>query len=253
MARARQADWRTLTFFSYRTVGAAEHVRRLVAEGWLGQVHQVTARYLTASHLQPGKPAQWRMKKAEAGTGVLGDLGSHLVDLVRWWLGDFARVAAQWQTLTRERRGEVVDADESVSFLADLACGAQATFHASKLASGYGNWVSIELHGSAGTLVFEADTGFTIGWAGRLRGAKADRVGLEVLPLPADLSPRLEGAGDRAGRDEAYRRLTDPFFASLAGGPPATPDFSDGAAVQAVLDAVAASAESGRWVDVERV
>jgi predicted dehydrogenase len=60
----------------------------------------------------------------------------------------------------------------------------------------------------------------------------------------------LDDPDPEAGRRAAYRRLTDPFFASLAGGPPATPDFEDGAAVQAVLDAVATSAEQRRWVEV---
>jgi len=254
VARAEAARRQTLTFFSYRTVGAAAHVKRLVSAGFLGRPHHVSARYLTASHLSPGKPAQWRMKRAEAGTGVLGDLGSHLVDLVRFWLGDLTRVSASWLTLTRERRGEAVDADEAVSFLAELACGAQATFHASKLVAGHGNTIVIELHGTEGTLVYETDTGFSIGWAGRLRAGRADRVGLEPLALPPDLAPGLEGAPDRAGRDEAYRRLTDPFFAAIAhGGGLVEPGFRDGAAVQAVLDAVALSAEAGRWVDVEAV
>jgi predicted dehydrogenase len=172
------------------------------------------------------------------------------VDLVRFWLGDFARVSARWQTLTRERDGVAVDADESVTFLAELSSGAHASFHASKLVAGRGNWISIELHGTEGTLVYETDTGFTIGWEGRLLVGRPGRSELEPLPLPPDLAGGLAGTDDRAGRAEAYRRLTAPFFAALDGGGPIAPDFGDGAAVQAVLDAVAASAETGRWVEV---
>jgi len=68
--------------------------------------------------------------------------------------------------------------------------------------------------------------------------------------LPLDLSAGLDAADNQAGRNEAYRRLTDPFFAAIRGGGEVSPDFRDGAAVQAVLDAVAESAERNRWVDV---
>jgi predicted dehydrogenase len=252
MARcAATAGRATLVFFTHRAVGAAAHVKRLVEAGHLGRPHHVSAQYLSASHLDPGKPAAWRMIRSEAGTGVLADLGSHLVDLVRWWLGDLVRVSALWQSLDRERGGVAVDADDSVAFLAELACGAHAAFQASKLVAGRGNWQRIELYGSEGTLVYEADPGHTGTFAGRVLAGRRGRPGLELLPLPPDLAWGLEIPDLRAGRAEAYRRLTDPFFAALGGGRgPVSPDFHDGAAVQAVLDAVASSAGSGRWVDV---
>lgn len=253
-ARAEEAGRATLTFFTHRQVGAAAHVKRLVEAGFLGQPHLVVAQYLTASHLAPGKAPAWRMIRAQAGTGVLGDIGSHLVDLVRFWLGDFTRVSAQWQILTRARGGVALDADEGVSFLAQLECGAQATFQASKLAAGRRNWQRVELYGTEGTLVYEADPGYDPTWEGRVLAGRAERPGLDPLPLPPDLARGLAGVDERAGRDEAFRRLTDPFFAAIReGGGPVSPDFRDGAAVQAVLDAVAASAEQGRWMDVARV
>jgi len=249
-ARAEARGLRTLTFFTHRAVGAAAAARRLVEAGFLGRPIHVSASYLTASHLAPGKPLGWRMVRAQAGTGVLGDLGSHLVDLVRWWLGEVVEVAAQWQTVTRDREGGIADADEEVSFLARLACGAQAVFQASKLVAGRGNHQRIELHGTAGSLLYEADPGHDPTWEGRLWAGRPGRTGLEPVALPADLARGLDRPGDRPGRDEAYRRLTDPFFAAIRRGGPVSPDFRDGAAVQAVLDAVAASAEQRRWVEV---
>lgn len=99
--------------------------------------------------------------------------------------------------------------------------------------------------------MYEADPGVEPTWEGRVLAGRPDRTGLEAVPLPADLARGL-GGGERAGRDEAYRRLTDPFFAAIRGGGRAAPDFDDGAAVQAVLDAVAASAQAGRWVEVDQ-
>ncbi len=249
-ARAEAAGRKTLTFFTHRAVAAAAHVKRLVGEGFLGQPLHASAEYLTASQLREGKPLAWRMRRAESGTGALGDIGSHVVDLVRWWLGDFARVAGQWQTFVRDRSGGAADADEDCSFLAQLACGAQAVFQASKLVPGRGNYQRVELSGSEGTLVYEAEPGFDATWEGRVLAGRVDAHGLAPVPLPRDLAVGLDAPGDRAGRDEAYRRLTDPFFAAIRGGGAVSPDFRDGAAVQAVLDAVARSAEQGGWVDV---
>lgn len=248
--RAEARGARTLTFFTHRALAASAQAKRLLDGGLLGRPLHVSATYFTNSHLRPGKAAGWRMRRAEAGTGVLGDIGSHLVDLVRWWLGDFTRVSGQWLTATRQRGGVETDADEQVSFLAQLACGAQAVFQATKLAAGRGNLQRVELLGTQGSLVWEAEPGFDPTWEGRLWTARPEETRLEPVPIPPDLARGLDTPDPQANRNEAYRRLTDPFFAAIRDGGRARPDFRDGAAVQAVLDAVAESAERARWVDV---
>jgi len=251
MARvARELGRHTLTAFTHRALSAAAHVKQLVDEGFLGRPLHVSAAYLTGSHLKPGKPASWRMRRAEAGTGVLGDIGSHLVDLVRWWLGDLTHVAAQWLNAHPERPGGPVDGDEACAFLARLEGGAQGVFQASKLVAGRGNYQRVELSGEAGSLVYEADPGVDPTWTGRVLAGRPDRTGLVEVALPRALTAGLDDPDPMAGRRAAYRRLTDPLFAALAGGGPCRPGFEDGAAVQAVLDAVAASAEGGGWVPV---
>src|SRR5438270_149689 len=79
---------------------------------------------------------------------------------------------------------------------------------------------------------------------------KPDRPGLELIALPRELAAGLDTPDNQADRNEAYRRLTDPFFAAIRDGGTVSPDFRDGAAVQAVLDAVAGSAEAKGWVSV---
>jgi len=249
--RAEARGLKTLTFFTHRALAAAAQVKRLVEAGFLGRPLRVDARYSSASHLHPDKPTAWRMRRAEAGTGALGDIGSHLVDMVRWWLGDVTRVTGQWQTAHRERQGGPVDADDACAFLAELACGAQGVFQASKLVAGRANFQRVELHGDLGSLVYEAAPGLDATWEGRLWAGRVDRPGLEPLALDADLTAGLDAVDNLAGRTAAYRRLTDPFVAAIRGGPRCRPDFRDGAAVQAVLDAVAASCDRGAWVEVE--
>jgi len=250
--RAARRGLQTLTFFTHRAVAAAAHVKRLLAEGALGRVVHLNAMYWSASHLKPGKRAAWRMRRAEAGTGVLGDIGSHLVDFARWWVGDVERVAGQWQTITRERAGEAVDGDESCAFLARFASGAQGVFQVSKLVAGRSNYQRVELHCERGSLVYEAEPGVDPTWEGRVLAGRPEGTGLEPVALPPELTAGLDAPDPAVARCAAYRRLTDPFFAAIAGVGRASPDFGDGAAVQAVLDAVASSAEGGRWVDVAR-
>lgn len=248
--RAEVLGRATLTFFTHRALAAAAEVGRLVEAGWLGRLLRVDARYTSGSQLLPGKPAAWRMRRAEAGTGALGDLGSHLVDLVRWWAGDVTRVAGQWQNAHPARPGGGADADEACAFLAELAGGAQGVFQASKLVAGRSNYQRVELHGDQGSLVYEAEPGVDAAWTGRAFAGRAGRPGLEPVALPAGPVAGTDPAGEQDGRLAAYRRLTDPFVAAVRGGPPCRPSFRDGAAVQAVLDAVARSAERGAWVDV---
>lgn len=159
--------------------------------------------------------------------------------------------AGQWQTVTRERTGGAVDGDEDCSFLAQLANGAQGVFQASKLVAGRANFQRVELHGDQGSLVYEAEPGIDPTWERRLWAGRPDRTGLVPVALPPEIAAGLDAPDNQAGRREAYRRLTDPFFDAIRGGGASSPDFRDGAAVQAVLDAVAASAEKRRWVDVD--
>lgn len=253
-ARARTAGLAGMTFFTHRTVGAAAQVKRLVARGFLGRPLHASAQYLTSSQLKPGKPFSWKMNRAESGSGALGDIGSHLVDMVRWFLDDgYAAVVGQWQTLPVARAGGTADADDDCSFLARMTSGVQAVFQFTKLAPGYGNLQRVELHGTEGTLVYEADPGGDPTWEGRVLAGRGLAGGVTPVPLDADLVAGLAGVPEPASRAEAYRRLTDPFFQAVAGRAPAaavTPSLEDGAAVQAVLDAVAASVERGAWVEV---
>ena len=251
-ARARARRRAALTFYTYRTVGAAAQVGRLVARGVLGTPLTAVASYATGSQLRPGKPLSWKMRRAEAGTGALGDIGSHVIDLARWWIGDLSAVTAQWQVAAVAREGGVADADDATAFLARFASGAQGVFHATKLAAGRENFQRVELHGTQAQIVYEAAPGNDASWEGRVLVGRPGESRLEPVPLDPDLAAGLAGVPERASRDEAYRRLTDPFFAAVRrGGGDVSPGFEDGAAIQAVLDAVARSAEEGRWVSVE--
>lgn len=255
---AEAAGRRHLTVFTYRAVPAAGYVKALIAQGYLGQPTQVNARYVDGTLADSARPLAWRQIKAQAGSGALGDVGSHIIDLLRWWLGDFRRVVGQTAIFTPQRRWPdgspgTVDADDACLFLAELACGAQAILQAGKVTPGRANYQYIELSGTEGTLVYETNLRSGDTFAGHVWGARrGDPAGLASLPMPSDLTAGLLTGDTVAATPILYRRLTNPFFASLAGSAqPVSPNFADGWRAQQVIDAVLRSVDSGHWEAVE--
>ena len=116
--------------------------------------------------------------------------------------------------------------------------------------AGRGNYQRIELAGTEGSLIYEVEPGYDGTWEGRLYAGRTGAYGLRPVRLPKELSEDLTTPEETANRNEVYRRLTDPFFKAIRDGGPVSPDFHDGAAVQAVVDAVAQSIETGKWVNV---
>jgi predicted dehydrogenase len=161
-----------------------------------------------------------------------------------------------------------VDADDACLFLAELVCGAQATFQVGKVTPGRANYQHIELSGTEGTLVYEADLRSGDTFAGHVWGTdtsaptlergtrmgadvstrRGDPAGLVPLPMPTDLTSGLTTGDSVVATPALYRRLTDSFFASLAGSVQSvSPNFEDGWRAQQVIDAVLRSVDSGRW------
>jgi predicted dehydrogenase len=259
--RATARQRKHLVMFDYRAMPAARHAKELIDTGLLGRVHHVVAMYQHSSYVDPARAFAWRMSKAESGTGTLGDLASHIVDLTRWWVGDFARVSGHLMTFTRQRPHPAtkemvtVDADDAASFVAEMTNGAQAIFHVTKMATGRGNAIRIELYGGEGALVFDADPGNRANWVGSLYAARRGEKAFRELELEPRLTAGFETPEHTRSLASAFRVMTDPFFAAIRGNADALDvpsNFADGLAVQQVIDAVARSAESGQWTVVSR-
>jgi predicted dehydrogenase len=255
LARAVAQQRQHLTMFDYRAMPAARRAKELIGAGYLGRVFHVIAAYQHSSMVDPAKPFAWRMSRAASGTGTLGDLGSHVVDLTRWWVGEFARVFGHLTTFTSQRHDPItnemvaIDADDAAAFVAEMASGAQAVFHVTKMAPGRGNHMRIELYGSEGALLFEAEPGQRENWIGALRGARRGEKNFVEMEIPARLSAGFETPDHTQSLASAFRVMTGPFFAAIRdGGTTQVPsNFADGLAAQEVIDAVAQSVESGEW------
>jgi predicted dehydrogenase len=249
LARAEERGRRTLTFFTYRGMPAPRYLKRLIDDGYLGRPHHVQAAYLHGSWLDPARPASWKTSRALAGSGVLGDLGAHVIDLLQWWFGPLARVAGSLATFVGERPAPgggaaAVETDDAAAFVGEFAGGGQATVQLSRVAPERHNYQRIELYGAAGTLVYEYDQ--PLAHVGRLYGARLGEGQLRALDVPD-----AEGFAGQDTFPAVYRALVEPFLAGLRGeGPPAQPDFAAGLAAQRVIDAVARAAGTGSWESV---
>ncbi|MEK7328515.1 MAG: Gfo/Idh/MocA family oxidoreductase [Chloroflexota bacterium] len=249
--RAEQLGRRHMTFLTYRGMPGPRFLKQLLDSDYLGRLHHVQACYLHSSWLDPARAASWKTALAEGGSGVLGDLGAHVIDLLQWWFGPMVRVAGSLSTFIGERPGAdgamaKVETDDAAAFVAEFEGGGQATVQFSRVAPERHNYQRFELYGSAGTLVYEYDQ--PMAHVGKVSGARAGEGDVKEIAIPAELSDGFHGQNTFA---KVYGALTDPFFASLRiASPTPSPNFADGLATQKVIEAVARSAARGSWESI---
>jgi predicted dehydrogenase len=153
--------------FSYRFKAAVRYARFLVQSGQLGEIHHVYAQYLQ-SWGNSSVPLVWRFNKAITGSGALGDLGSHALDLVRFITGqEIKKVIAHAGTIVKERMKlnsnemGTVDVDDYCHYLAELENGISSTFEITRFGFGRGNYQRFEIYGTKGGLVYSLDNNGT--------------------------------------------------------------------------------------------
>jgi len=251
MLHAAEASGKVhMTAFTYRFTPAVQYARRLIERGELGELRTVRAAYLMALS---GRLLGWRSQKRLAGSGVLADIGSHLVHLAQFLAGDI-------RTLTAAQRGfqhdPAPDVEDWISFLAEFASGACGTLEISRVAPGRGADVSeemfIELYGTEGSIVFSLQDpwGLMAALGEEARDPAKPLRRYEVPPefLKLTGSPRDVMAHDRRlgyRYDQAFQ-----FVESVKLRKTRAPSFADGVRCQAVLDAALESAQTRRWVEV---
>jgi predicted dehydrogenase len=149
--------------FSYRYKAAARYARHLIQQGKLGQIYHVYSQYLQSWAINEELPLLWRFNKALTGSGALGDLGSHILDLHRFLVGDTQRVIAHGDTIVGQRplldgtgKG-TVDVDDYCHVLAKMDNGISSSMQISRFAYGRGNYQRIEIYGSKGALVYNLE------------------------------------------------------------------------------------------------
>jgi myo-inositol 2-dehydrogenase/D-chiro-inositol 1-dehydrogenase len=248
-ARMAQAARRkpNLVWFNYRRVPAVSYARRLIEEGRIGQVFHYRATYLQESGNDPTRPPSWKADKATAGSGVLGDLLSHLIDTALWLNGPIREVSAMQQTFAPGR-----DVDDATWLLARFENSSAGTFEATRYAVGCRNRNTFEIHGSRGMLRFNLEDMNYLEFLDateprNLEGAR------HILVTGPDqpYSGNFWKPGHIIGYEHTFIATLGDFLGALAENQPFHPEFADAQKVQLVLDAVQRSAEGRVWVAVE--
>jgi predicted dehydrogenase len=245
---------RAMVGFNYRRVPALALARQLVADGRLGSLRHVRAVYLQDWLANPAEPMTWRMQAERAGSGALGDLGSHVVDLARYLTGDeITGLSALSATFVGSRpwadgtgRGEVT-VDDAVVFTAKLGSGALASFEATRCATGRKNGLRIELNGTAGSLAFDLERLNELEFFS-VADSDGDVSGFRRVLVTEATHPYLAAwwpPGHTLGWEHTFTNQARDLLTAIADGGQPRPSFADGLAVQRVLDAVQRSAANG--------
>lgn len=241
--RAERAGVKHMVMFTYRWYPQFRYMHEVVAQGYLGQPYQADLS-LIMDYARDGT-YRWRFD-ADRANGVLGDLGSHLIDLARWYFGEISGVSAHLATFVA-RPG--VDgaapqpANDSAVLALAFANGAQATVRVSAVArSGWQDWAQqVALYGSQGSLLADADKPMLAGFSfvDEQRAA---------LVTPPEL---WDGVTSGDPWEVLYRDVGGPrmFVRAIAEDLPVSPTLYDGWKTQQVIDAALESFRIGRWVD----
>jgi predicted dehydrogenase len=250
---AARAGRVAMTAFNWRFPAAMQHFHTLVESGHVGRPLHLAGRWLGARWADETAPITWRMDRAQAGHGAMGDMGVHLVDMVRWCFGEFARVFARGGVAYASRTtpdGKPADAEDHCAVLAEMASGAVVTLQASRAARG-ANESSLEAYGTQGALAYRLDRSQARWFRGGELRATGEDGALAPVKVPAVVS-RAAGEGDAmevVGK-ATIAPLVKRMLAAIRKGEPASPSFEDGLRAQAVLDAVLESERRASWVPV---
>lgn len=256
--------------FNYRTCPAVALAKQFIDEGRIGRIFHWRACYLQDWIIDPNFPLVWRLDKKVAGSGAHGDLNAHIIDLALWMLGDIAEVTSTMETFVKERPqlagidgglgaaagegvGEVT-VDDAVISLARFKNGAIGTFEASRFAAGRKNGWFFEINGDKGSVRFEFERMNELYYFNREDPEGTQ--GFRTILATDGSHPYMRAwwpTGHIIGYEHGFTHSIYNFMNAIANDTKPSPDFVEGAKVNAVLDAMAKSSETRKWVEVPEV
>ena len=266
-ARAKSRGVRAVVGFTYRRVPAVTFMRDLIAQGRIGTVQQVRAAYRQDWLVDPGMPLGWRLQKELAGSGSLGDIGAHIIDMTQFVTGlPIVSVSGVLDTIVRQRPllgsgsglsgtaaeglGDVT-VDDVAIFTGRLENGALASFEATRFATGRKNALTIEVSGDKGSLAFDLEDLNSLLFYDRT--APDDVQGFTKVIVTENVHPYVSAwwpPGHTLGYEHGFVHQAKDLVEGIVGGSDPHPTFAEGLSVQRVLAAVEQSAAQGSaWVD----
>ncbi|MER6465912.1 Gfo/Idh/MocA family protein [Streptomyces sp. NPDC001288] len=252
--------------FNYRNAPAVAYARDLVASGELGTVTHVRIRLLSDYAAHPDGALTWRYERARGGTGVLGDLASHGVDLARFLLGEITALAADTAVFIPERARPTgataghtlatggalgpVENEDYVSCLLRFASGARGVLEACRVSVGEQNNYGFEVHGTRGAVFWDYRR---MGELGVSRGTSYQDQPVATVfvgPGHGEYGAFQPGAANAMGYDDLKVVEARNFLRSIAEGTPCGPTLADAVHSATALDAMSRSAAQGTWVSL---
>ncbi|SFR31102.1 MULTISPECIES: Gfo/Idh/MocA family protein [Halorubrum] len=258
---AAAADAPAGTAFNYRFIPAIRYAKGLIEDGELGEIRQVRGRYLQDWLVDPEAPWAWRMDAEMAGSGALGDLGAHTIDLANFLVGDavggIERLSGQLTTFVDERpvydeNGRIeeyrdVTVDDAYNAQVAYESGATGGFEASRVAEGHKNDHAIAVHGTEGSLKFSLER------LNELEVLRGRNRGYETVLVTEESDPYVDHwwpPGHVIGWEHTFVHENYEFLSAVDEGGSFEPSFDDGYEVQRVLAAIQRADDRGEWVTV---
>ena len=270
LAAVEKAGVAHMICHNYRRAPAVMLAKQLISEGALGEIRHYRGTYLQDWMSDPAAPFNWRLDRDRAGSGALGDIASHSIDLARFLVGEITEVSADLKTFVTSRslpasnagrafrragvsaESRQVTVDDAAAALVHFASGAIGTIEATRMANGRKNYNRFEINGRLGSIAFnlermnELEVYFDNDPA-HVRGFRTIMVTETTHPFVGKWWP----PGHIIGYEHTFTHTVYDLLESIATSTVPTPNFADGVANQRVLTAMARSAKSRRWQAVE--
>jgi predicted dehydrogenase len=258
-----KAGIKTQMTFNFRFFPAITRARQLVEEGFLGRIFSFRGRYYRSSYIDPNKPLSWRLRKDVSGGGALFDIGSHVLDIVHYLLGDFGSVQATMDTLIKERplsagsteKGPV-DVDDIALMHLRMADDTLGLVEVSRMGTGATNDMQIEIFGDKGALRFNSadpswlevyDTRDAGQPLGGMRGFR------KVETVQRHAGQKSPDWSMPPGFVRSHAECQYQFLKAVAEDTAPAPTLADGLRVQEIMAAAVQSSDEQRWVSVGEV
>jgi len=266
----KEAGVTNMVAFNYRRTPAVALAKRFIDEGRIGKILNFRGTYLQDWSADPNGPLSWRFQKNIAGSGAIGDIGTHVVDMAHYLVGSITEVNAITKTYIKERPIQaggvdklgasdkktdaplgIVDVDDEVLSLIRFETGAVGTLEATRNAYGRNNFLTLEIHGEEGSIHFnyERRDELQVMFASDPSDARGFRT---IYTGPAH--PYGDGLWPIPGLGIGYSETKivecRDFFAAIVNGETPTPDFAEALQTELVADALIKSGQTGNWVEV---
>lgn len=246
-----------LVCYNYRKVPAVAQAKKMIDEGQLGEIYHFRGSYLQDWLLNYDKNFSWKLSSQTSGAGTLGDIGSHIIDISRYLIGEPIEVCGKHRTIIKKRIDQKtkslcdVDVDDAGSFLMRFEEGITAAIEATRFANGHKNHLSFEVNGSKGSVRFNyermneleyyssEDPAGSQGFRTILTGPKHPN-GASLWPIP----------GINIGYTEIKAIEVYDLIQAIIKGTDVSPSVYDGLRANQIVDAILSSGEKNCWITI---